>query len=60
MLCPACSHDKSLVLKTREDPRTGAIDRVRECRSCAQVWRTREDFHPKDPKTWAVAEAARA
>lgn len=43
MLCPACGHDRSSVIKTREDERTGAVKRVRECRGCGHVWRTREE-----------------
>jgi len=60
MLCPACAHDKSLVLKTRQEPRSGAIDRVRECRACSHVWRTREDFHPKERSAPLLPGVARA
>lgn len=41
MLCPACGHDGCRVIKTREDENSEAIHRVRECRSCGHVWRTR-------------------
>ncbi|WP_051203120.1 hypothetical protein [Desulfovibrio aminophilus] len=42
MLCPVCGHDGSRVIKTREDDRGETINRVRECRACGHVWRTRE------------------
>lgn len=42
MLCPACAHDGCRVIKTREDENSEAIHRVRECRACGHVWRTRE------------------
>ncbi|MES9996424.1 hypothetical protein [Desulfovibrio aminophilus] len=52
MLCPVCGHDGSRVIKTREDDRGEAINRVRECRACGHVWRTREAaLTPPPPRT---------
>lgn len=51
MLCDSCGHDKSRVLKTYLDIKTGAIIRVRECIACGHVWRTREIRLSEDVKT---------
>jgi transcriptional repressor NrdR len=59
MLCPACGHDGCRVIKTREDENSEAIHRVRECRSCGHVWRTREAAMAAPPPR-AQARAAGA
>ena len=40
MLCAACGNDGSRVIKTEQ--KDAGVERVRQCRTCRHVWRTRE------------------
>lgn len=40
MLCAACGYDRSWITKCEQVE--GGIRRVRQCRTCRHVWRTRE------------------